>query len=77
MEALGIIIPLAIAAVASYACYRIAIGKGRNGPLFAVLGFLFPIVVLIVVALLPSKRSAGPDATSQTPDPAPIERPGE
>lgn len=58
MDALGLIIVLVIAVVAAYACYTIAIRKGRNGPLFAVLGFLFPIIALIVVAVLPSKVGA-------------------
>ena len=49
---IGIAIAVAIAAV----CYRIAESKGRNGVAWAVLGFIFPIVGLIVVYVLPDRR---------------------
>ena len=59
MEALTLIISLAVAIAIGYACYKIAIGKGRSGPLFGILGFLFPIIVLIIIAVLPAKQPEG------------------
>lgn len=37
-------------------CYIIADRKGRNPVLWAVLGFFFSLISLIVIALLPRKR---------------------
>jgi hypothetical protein len=51
------IISLVVAIVCAFVCYRIAENKGRNGVLWAVLGFLFSIISLIVIALLPPKRT--------------------
>jgi hypothetical protein len=48
---------LIIAIVCAYACYRIASGKGRGPVLWAILGFLFPLIALIVIALLPRKEA--------------------
>ena len=55
MEWLFSLIGLAIALLIAYVCYRIAEGKGRRGVLWGVLGFFFPLIVLIVVLLVPSK----------------------
>lgn len=65
MDALPLIISLAVAVAIGYACYKIAISKGRNGTLFGVLGFLFPIIVLIIIAVLPAKQpgASEPPAT--------------
>ena len=51
------IIGLALAIAVAAVCYRIAEGKGRSGALWAVLGFLFPVIGLIVVFVLPGKRA--------------------
>ena len=62
MEVVGLIIGLAILGAFSYACYKIALRKGRSGPLFAVLGFFLPIAALIAVAIIPPKVGAPPAA---------------
>ncbi|MBC7680238.1 MAG: hypothetical protein H7233_14795 [Pseudorhodobacter sp.] len=49
---LGLIVVLVLAFVVS----RIAKGKGRSTVLWFVLGFIFPLISLIVVLVLPSKR---------------------
>jgi hypothetical protein len=51
------IISIAIAVAIAAVCYRIAEGKGRSGVLWAVLGFLFPIIALIIIFVLPDARS--------------------
>ncbi len=48
----AIAIAVAIAAV----CYRIAEGKGRSGVLWAILGFLLPIIALIIVFAPPGQE---------------------
>lgn len=50
-------ISLLVAIVFAYFCHRIAAGKGRGPVLWTVLGFLFPIIAIIVIALLPPKRA--------------------
>jgi hypothetical protein len=50
---IAVAIQIAVAAV----CYRIAESKGRRGVLWAILGFLLPIIGLIVIFVLPSKRA--------------------
>jgi hypothetical protein len=50
---IGLALAIAIAAV----CYRIAEGKGRRGVLWAVLGFFFPVIALVVIFVLPDKRA--------------------
>ncbi len=52
------LISLAIAIVFAVVCYRIAEGKGRSGVLWGILGFLFPIIALIIILVLPSKQTA-------------------
>ena len=47
---------LILAVLIAYACSKIAEIKGRGRTLWAILGFFFTIVALIVIALLPSKR---------------------
>ncbi len=49
---IGLALAIAIAAV----CYRIADGKGRSPVLWAVLGFIFPVIALIVIFFLPDTR---------------------
>jgi len=49
------LISLAIAITIAVVCYRIAEGKGRSGVLWGVIGFIFPIVGLIVILVLSDK----------------------
>lgn len=49
------LISVAIAVAIAAVCYRIAERKSRSGVLWAVLGFFFPIIALIIVFLLPDK----------------------
>lgn len=58
MEVLLWFISLAIAITIAVVCYRIAEGKGRSGVLWGIVGFLLPIVGLIIVLVLPDKRAA-------------------
>lgn len=58
MEVLLWFIGLAIAITIAVVCYRIAEGKGRSGVLWGIVGFILPIVGLIVVLVLPDKRAA-------------------
>jgi hypothetical protein len=51
------ILGLVIAVVCAYVCYRIALSKGRQPVGWAILGFVFPLIGLIVIAVLPSKRT--------------------
>ena len=51
---LGFLVALAI----GYACSKIARDKGRGPVLWGILGFLFTIVTLVVVLLVPSKERA-------------------
>jgi hypothetical protein len=51
------LISIAIAVAIAAVCYNIAVGKGRSGVLWAVLGFLFPIIALIIIFVLPDARS--------------------
>ncbi len=39
-----------------FICNRIAVAKGRGPVLWAVLGFFFSLISLIVIAILPRKR---------------------
>jgi uncharacterized membrane protein YoaK (UPF0700 family) len=57
------IISLVIALVIAYFCHKIAVGKGRGPILWAVLGFLFPIIALIIIAVLPPKSPPAPSTT--------------
>lgn len=60
MEGLILLVLLAIGIAIAYFCYRIAVRKGRNGALWAVLGLLFGVIALIIVAVLPSKAPSAP-----------------
>ncbi len=48
------LISFVVAAACAFWCAKLALGKGRNAAAWGVLGFLFSIVALIVIALLPS-----------------------
>jgi predicted cobalt transporter CbtA len=52
------LISLAIAIVVAVLCYRIAEGKGRSGVLWGILGFIIPIIALIIILVLPDKSAA-------------------
>jgi predicted cobalt transporter CbtA len=52
------LISLAIAIVVAVLCYRIAEGKGRSGVLWGILGFIIPIIALIIILVLPDKSTA-------------------
>lgn len=49
------IISFIVAVISAYLCYRIAQRKGRGTVLWPIVGFIFPLLGLIVVALLPRK----------------------
>jgi hypothetical protein len=51
------IISLVIAIVFAVACNRIAVSKGRGPILWAVLGFFFSLISLIVILVLPRKTA--------------------
>jgi hypothetical protein len=55
--------------VFAVACAKIADRKGYNAVLFGILGYLFTIIVLIVVLVLPdrskARRVAAPTAPSE------------
>jgi heme O synthase-like polyprenyltransferase len=44
--------------VFAWICYALAKGKGRSPWLYAILGFFFSIITLIVILVLPAKSSA-------------------
>jgi hypothetical protein len=46
-----------VSIICAIVCYRIAIGKGRGPALWAILGFFFSIIALIIIAVLPSKNA--------------------
>jgi hypothetical protein len=50
-------VSVVLALVFAFVCAAIAGRKGRSRLLWGVLGFLFHIITLIVIALLPSKRA--------------------
>ena len=52
------IISLAIAVAIAAVCYRIAESKGRSGVLWAIIGFLVPVIGLIVIFVLPDSRKS-------------------
>jgi predicted cobalt transporter CbtA len=52
------LISLAIAIVIAVLCYRIAEGKGRSGVLWGILGFIIPLIALIIILVLPDKSTA-------------------
>jgi hypothetical protein len=50
------IIGLVVAIAFAYLCHKIAVGKSRGPVLWAVLGFFFPLIALIIILLLPRKN---------------------
>lgn len=53
------VVSLIVALAFAVGCYFLAVRKGRRGVLWAVLGFFFSLISLIVLAILPSKAGAG------------------
>jgi hypothetical protein len=51
------VLSLVIAIIFAYICHRIAVGKGRGPILWAVLGFFFTLIALIIIAILPRKSA--------------------
>ena len=62
MQVAEIVIGLLISIVCAYFAYRVAESKGRQPILWAVLGFIFPFLGLLVVALLGPSRAQTPTA---------------
>ncbi len=52
----GSLIGFVLAILIAWACSAIARSKGRSSVLWAVLGFFFTIIALIIIALLPRKH---------------------
>lgn len=52
------VISIVIALLFAWACNRIAVRKGRGPVLWAILGFFFSLIALIIIAILPRKKSA-------------------
>ncbi len=50
---------LAISGVFAYACYSIAESKKRSGVLWGIMGFLFSVIALLIIALLPKIKRRG------------------
>ena len=50
------VLGLVLALLFAFGCRAIAKSKGRHKFVWFVLGFLFHIIALLVIALLPSKR---------------------
>ncbi len=48
-------VSLIISLLFAFGCNRIAVRKGRGPVLWAILGFLFSIIALIVIAILPRR----------------------
>jgi hypothetical protein len=68
------LIYLIIDVLFAVACAYIAKGKGRSMVLWAILGFLFPLIALIIVAVLPRSKpavSAASAAPTYAPSPPP------
>lgn len=51
------LISLVVAVVFAWLCSRIANGKGYSPLLFAILGFFFSCITLVVVLVLPRKNT--------------------
>lgn len=51
------IVGIVIALIFAYICHRIAVSKGRGPVLWAILGFLFPLIALIIILILPPKNA--------------------
>jgi len=52
------IVGLIIALICAYLGHRIAVSKGRGPVLWAIICFIFPVIGLIIILLLPPKTAA-------------------
>jgi hypothetical protein len=57
MSAVSSIVGLIVAIVCAVVCRNIATTKGRGPTLWAILGFLFSLIALIVILILPKKTA--------------------
>lgn len=60
MEVTIYLLGLVISIVFAFICWKIATGKNRSGALWAVLGFFFPIIALIIILILKPKTPEAP-----------------
>ena len=54
----GYIVAIAIALIFAWACATIAARKGRRVELWGILGFILPLIALIVILVLPPSSRA-------------------
>ena len=52
------VVGLIIALICAYLGHRIAVSKGRGPVLWAIICFIFPLIGLIIILLLPPKTAA-------------------
>lgn len=52
----GSVIGLVIALLFAFGCYKLAQSKGRGPILWAILGFFFTLITLIVLLIIPRKN---------------------
>ena len=52
MEWVSYLIALVIAVVFAAVCWNLAGARDRNQPLWAILGFFFPIIALVVLLII-------------------------
>lgn len=57
-QTLAVIAGLVIAVVFALVCRNLAGARGRSKTLFTVLGFLFPVITLIVLLIIGTKKPA-------------------
>lgn len=53
----GSLIGFILAVIIGFVCSKIAGSKGRRTVLWGILGFFFTLLALIIIAVLPSKRT--------------------
>ncbi len=57
MNAFSSILGLVVAIVCAIVCRNIATSKGRGPTLWAILGFFFSLIALIIILILPRKSA--------------------
>lgn len=57
MEIVLVLFLLVIPIACAFGCYRLALSKGRGAGLWGALGFLFVLVALLIIALLPPVKA--------------------
>ena len=58
---IGVIIWVVVALAFAFICAKVAFNKGRSPLLWGILGLVFPVIALIIIALLP--RTGPPGST--------------